>query len=796
MRFRQLLLVLASASSLLFAYAQEDPVIGTVLEGLYHPVGMELLPDGSVLISEMGSLEQDTRFGFSRYSAGVSLLRPDGTIGRLVSGFPSGHDPSDFLGVLPLALSPDKQTLYIGHHGAQQLFTLPASQATRLPARPFTTYDLGSAFAGGGTFLLHPFDIAFDEGHRPLVTDTLANSIVVETERGAKRSFHRFDGVDDPRHLDAALEAVPRGMTRVGDELLVTLFAGCPHPANSGELVAVDDEGNQRTVIDNLNMPIDVAVDAAGRVWLLEFATPATSEACFKLDDFRSNSGRLSRINSDGTLQTVIDNLDFPGAILPMPDGSLYITEIFAGRVRHLRFDDEREPMQRFTSIDIPEPQYVEIADYDDALQRVIELEGLVPYPGSDQIEGDTPLARLGRDLFFDPILSGDKNISCATCHHPAFAMADGRTLSIGAGGHGLGEGRVFLPQVTVSTDTRFNLNGVLANPFIDSFIPRNSPTVINAAVARSQFWDSKVERKASDGLVRTPDDAVTDLGLSDTAIAQAMLPIVSRREMAGVTFGDEPSTVIRESLAQRLRAIPGYVAQFEAVFNTTNIQPLHIAEALAAFERQLIFTAAPWDDYIAGDSEALSHQQKRGALLFYGELNPQLSCVQCHSGNMFTDVRHYNLLVPQIGTGKRNGPSGRDDFGRSNVTFDYRDQYKFRTPSLRNVELTGPYFHSGVYPILADVIWHHADIWRGNMAYDPNNYLPPAMRDSLFSYKFERQSHSVAPQLQNGLPVSEDDVRDLVAFLTALTDPDARDLSHLTPDSVPSGLALDPLPF
>ena len=191
---------------------------------------MELLPDGSVLISEMGSLEQDTRFGFSRYSAGVSLLRPDGTIGRLVSGIPSGHDPSDFLGVMPLALSPDKQTLYIGHHGAQQLFTLPASQATRFPARPYTTYDLGSAFAGGGTFLLHPFDIAFDEGHRPLVTDTLANSIVVETEHGAKRSFHRFDGVNDPRYLDAALEAVPRGMTRVWRRIVGDAFCWLPTP--------------------------------------------------------------------------------------------------------------------------------------------------------------------------------------------------------------------------------------------------------------------------------------------------------------------------------------------------------------------------------------------------------------------------------------------------------------------------------------------------------------------------------------------------------------------------------------
>ena len=219
------------------------------------------------------------------------------------------------------------------------------------------------------------------------------------------------------------------------------------------------------------------------------------------------------------------------------------------------------------------------------------------------------------------------------------------------------------------------------------------------------------------------------------------------------------------------------------------------MGEAIAAFEQQLIFTEAPWDDYLAGDSQSLSERQKRGALLFFGALNDAVNCASCHSGDLFTDMSFHNLLAPQLGPGKDNGINGIDDFGRANVTFDYRDQYRFRTPSLRNVELTAPYLHSGAYATLADVIRHHADPWRANIVYDPTRQLPSAFQDQVLPYDFERQAHSVARPLEAGLPVNADDVVDLVEFLLSLTDPAARDLSHITPSEVPSGLPLDPLP-
>ena len=791
------LLCLACLLALFYgsAYTQDAPRLSVVVEGLYHPVGMAALPDGGALIAEMGSMEVDTRFGFNLDSAGISLLRPDGGLRRLVSGFPSGRDPSDLLGVLPLALSPDGQSIIFGHHNAQQLYSLPVKLALDPPPQALTPSQLnganGEAWQSGNVFLLHPFDIVFAADETRLISDSLANSIVSQNLDGRRSTLHRFGSIES---ANGKLEAVPRGLAWHDNELLATLFAGCPHQPNSGALVAIDGAGSQRTLVAGLNMPIDVAVDASGDIWLLEFAVAAQDNACFDADAYQPRSGILSRISANGVMETVVAGLDFPGAVLPLDDGGLLITEVYAGRVSRLTFGGEAPLTRSYKSLKLPPPEYRVIDDVDAALRQVIEYEALKAYPGREQLEGDTAMARLGRELFFDPILSGDQNISCATCHHPQFAMTDGIPLSIGAGGVGLGAARDFTATVQISGDTRFKFRGEISNPFIGEFIPRNSPTVINAALGRSQFWDSRIEREA-DGTVRSPDDAVTDMALTDTATAQALLPIVSRAEMAGATFGDEPPPVIRDILAARLRQIPAYVERFEAVFGTRDIEPLHIAEAIAAFERQLIFTAAPWDDYIAGDESALTAEQKRGALLFFGARNPAVSCAMCHKGDHFTDVSHYNLLAPQIGTGKRNGPSGRDDFGRANVSFDHRDQYKFRTPSLRNVELTAPYFHSGAYATLSDVVWHHADIWRGAMAYDAKKQLPAALHDSVLPHNFALQSHSATHVLAEGLPLSDADVADLVAFLTALTDPNARDLSHLIPASVPSGLPLDPLP-
>ena len=129
------------------------------------------------------------------------------------------------------------------------------------------------------------------------------------------------------------------------------------------------------------------------------------------------------------------------------------------------------------------------------------------------------------------------------------------------------------------------------------------------------------------------------------------------------------------------------------------------LVEALAAFERRFIFTDAPWDRYIGGDVTALTPQQKRGALLFSGALDPAVNCTTCHSGDLFTDFDFHNILAPQLGPGRGHGYTGREDWGRAGVTFDARDRYAFRTPSLRNVTLTAPYFHDGAYARLEDAI-------------------------------------------------------------------------------------------
>ncbi len=115
-----------------------------------------------------------------------------------------------------------------------------------------------------------------------------------------------------------------------------------------------------------------------------------------------------------------------------------------------------------------------------------------------------------------------------------------------------------------------------------------------------------------------------------------------------------------------------------------------------------------------------MTEQQKRGALLFFGVQDPAVNCAGCHSGDLFTDMQFHNLLSPQLGPGKGNGYLGREDWGRAGVTFDARDRYAFRTPSLRNVTLTAPYFHSGAFATLEAAIWHHTDIVGSATNYDP----------------------------------------------------------------------------
>ncbi len=787
MPFRTLVFLFLFALIGFAGQAQVEVWTATVAEGLYYPAGMALLPDGSVLIAEAG--------GHGERSAGISQLKPDGRLGRLVSGILSTFSKDNLVSAPALALSPDDETLIVALAGSQ-FYSLPSARAGELGASALSPADLTRRQVDhGGVFLLHPFDVAFDENGAPMATDAAGNGLVAEGADGAIHYRHRFAALDNPDHAGGRLEALPTGLAQVGDSAYVTLFGGCPHVPNSGKLVKITSDGRQRTVVDGLNMPIDVALDRAGDLWLLEFAAMAPRDSCFSGLTTGEASGRLSRINERGALETVLKDLHFPVGLLPLPDGGLFITETYAGRVLHVGFEPKSLMPQRYPPRAKPEAPAVEIRDLDQALRRVIDAHDLRPYPGREIIEPDSELTRLGRDLFFDPILSGDQNIACATCHHPEFAMTDGRVLPIGAGGHGLGEERSFRKLIQTNVSSGAANGDSIVNPFIDVFIPRNSPTVINSALLRSQFWDGRVEQKPAEDNVRTLEDAINDLDLADPLLAQALFPITSQHEMAGVAFGDFPPMVIRLLLLERLRGNEEYAARFASVFDTPHITLRHLGEAIAAFESQLIFTASSWDDYVAGDSQALTTPQKRGALLFYGALKREVNCAACHSGDLFTDMEFHNLLAPQLGPGKDNGADGNDDFGRANVSFDYRDQYRFRTPSLRNVDLTAPYFHSGAYGNLADVIWHHADPWRANIVYDPSRQLPRDFQDQVLPYDFQRQAHSVALPMQAGLPLNEDDVADLVAFLQSLTDPAARDLSHITPSAVPSGLPLDPLP-
>ena len=796
-----------------------EPHVRVVADGLFGPVGLEALPDGSLLVAEEGTGHRDD-------SAGITLLKPDGTMGRLVSGLPSTRDSGDLAGVPLVKLSPDGTMIYVGNFGAGHLWTLPLSEEDQkhgltAPDSPYLPDDLGKAMVPlNNVMLVNPYDMAFDRDGVPVVSDATGNGVAKENPDGTTRFFHRFDRLPNPDRETEPIEAVPTGIIRVGDEYYVTLFGGCPYPDGSGRLVAIDEERNQRTVVDGLNLPIDIAPGPDGTYWILEFATFTPGADCFSGAGYQAETGRLSRLLPDGTRETVVDGLDTPAALLPMPDGSLYITEVFPGRVVHVTFGESEGRHTPSWSMDESAPSAtaderpIEIppAQYDAALADLVAEYGLRAHPGSETGAASTidlaGTALLGQLLFFDPVLSGDKNISCATCHHPSFAMADGRVLPIGSGGQALGPARSFMDEIALANDAssdrfirvRAEPNDSAAhNPFVGQFVPRNSQSVLNSALLPIQFWDGRVE--ATGDTVRTLEHTVNEMNMQDPLATQALFPVTSVHEMAGATFGGLAPHTIRRSLVARLQQIPAYVEKFAALYGSNHdpdasVSPRNVADAIAAFERRLVFTDAPWDHYLEGERDALTTQQKRGALLFYGAIYPEVNCAECHAGDLFTDLAFHDILSPQLGPGKGHGYSTREDFGRGGVTFDARDRYTFRTPSLRNVTLTAPYLHSGAYATLKDVIRHKSDMWEAAATYDPSaNHVPPDLYSSLQPFDAEAHKLTAAPQLNAGLPLADTDIDDLVAFLGALTDPAAADLEWLVPDAVPSGLPLDPLP-
>ncbi len=405
----------------------------------------------------------------------------------------------------------------------------------------------------------------------------------------------------------------------------------------------------------------------------------------------------------------------------------------------------------------------------------------------------DPRRVELGRLLFFDKILSGNRNISCATCHHPLTATGDALSLSVGEGGRGLGAART-----TGSGDTA-----------IVERVPRNSPALFNLGAREftRMFHDGRVETDPSvRSGYRSPAGDALPPGLDSVLAAQAMFPVASLHEMAGQPGENEIADVAADErrngpggvwdlLARRLREIPEYADRFQTAFDDVRsadqITFVHAANAIAAFEAAAFRSdRSPFDRYLRGERRAMSRSARSGVRLFYGKAG----CAACHSGVFQTDHRFYAIAMPQIGPGKGDGADGREDFGRGRISGEPADRYRFRTPSLRNVALTGPWGHAGSYDRLSDAILHHLRPRRSLIDYDPTRAVLPSRPDldeiDITVVNDPRRVAILADSCE--LPTAEPDRRelaDLLEFMWALTDPGSANLAIHVPARVPSGL-------
>lgn len=422
---------------------------------------------------------------------------------------------------------------------------------------------------------------------------------------------------------------------------------------------------------------------------------------------------------------------------------------------------------------DLPEP--VNDADYYDAGQ-----------PNPDRVE-------LGRALFFDKILSGNKNIACASCHHPLTHTSDGFSLGVGEGGqfHGnfrtLGEGD----------------NAVRGR------VGRNAPALFNLGAREFIRLNlGGINEQTASGL-RLLSGRFTPAGLDNVLAGQALFPLVTGVEMLGqVGENDVVNTVIGttrgissfpaqwEVLVQRLREVPEYVSRFQAAFpdvqDASAITIAHTVNAIAAFQAaEFRSDNSPFDRYLRGETDALNAAQLRGMDLFYNKAN----CASCHSGKFQTDQNFHAIAMPQFGPGAQTqGALPQDDTGREGVTRVAADKYKFRTPSLRNVALTGPYGHTGAYATLQAVIRHHLDPVAEFGEWDRSQVRMPSRADlDALDYKVMDDPNRSQPiaQANELLPMelTDEEVNDLESFLLALTDPNMLDMRRVIPASVPSGL-------
>ncbi|WP_036248536.1 cytochrome-c peroxidase [Methylobacter marinus] len=404
----------------------------------------------------------------------------------------------------------------------------------------------------------------------------------------------------------------------------------------------------------------------------------------------------------------------------------------------------------------------------------------------------DMAKEQLGKLLFYDKILSGNKNTSCASCHHPLAGTGDGLSLGVGEGGKGLG----------IMRDTGSGSDAIAER------VPRNAPHLFNLGAREfvRVFHDGRVEQDSSaPSGFNTPAGDAFLMGMDHALAAQAAFPPTSNTEMAGQAGENDVADAaaagdlqqVWSLLTARVMAIEEYRTLFAAAYPDLqvpeNVTFTHIANAIGAFEAAAYRADnSPYDRYLQGDNQAMSKSAAEGLKIFTGKGQ----CASCHSGKFQTDHDFHALGVPQIGPGKGDGFNGHDDYGREQVTGDANDRYRFRTPTLRNVAVTGPWGHDGAYNTLEAMVRHHLNPEQSLNAYDAAQAVLPSRADldaqDFIVHNDDTSRFNLANSIEiNPVALNDNEIKLLLDYLHALTDPNSLDLRYTAPARVPSGLPL-----
>jgi cytochrome c peroxidase len=431
----------------------------------------------------------------------------------------------------------------------------------------------------------------------------------------------------------------------------------------------------------------------------------------------------------------------------------------------------------------------------------------------------DSKLANLGRLLWFDKIHSLHHDNTCGGCHSPTNGFGDSQGIAIGVQNNNVvGPGR---------TGPRNQ---------------RRSPLVINAALYPALMWNGRFRAPTEDpfdnsqGFLFPPPESLARFPPNDPRVvhllqAQAHLPPTELIEVAGFSgtagtlgprfdqFDDgmgEPvpaadgsgfrNDPIRARALQLINGVPDYRRRFGEIFPSVasgaDIDFFMFGQAIAEFEFTLVFANAPIDRFARGDRAAMSAEEKRGALLFFGKAG----CVRCHAvagraNEMFSDFQNHVVGVPQIaprfGVGRSNvifdGPDEDEDFGAEQVSGDAAERYKFRTAPLRNLALSPAYFHNGAFTSLDDAMRHHLNVYESARQYDAKSAgIDRDLRDRLGP--IEPVLSRLDPLLQTPTDLTPPELADLARFVRdSLLDPRATrpNLCRLIPRTVPSGMSV-----